>query len=314
MKSMLDRHKAQVLLQAGHTHKEVVEHTRIGLRTTWRIGHEPPVKDLDDRAERKKRRIGRPIKTMAFRKPVEDMLRSAPDLMTLELFRRARELGYAGGKSAFFELVKGLRPSDVPYTMRFEGIPGEFTQHDFGQVDVVFLDGSEKRIHFFASRLKWSRYAEVAIVPDERVETLVRTIAAHFASMGGIPLLAVFDRPRTVALSWDHSGKVTEWNRVFASAMFELGVGVDVDVECGPSVHLSPKHFKYSRAQSRGVTFDARHGKFPTLRQTQRYGIAEERTALRYGSLPGNYKNNHNRALSLDPPAGGGFPPHFPKA
>jgi len=62
------------------------------------------------------------------------------------------------------------------------------------------------------------------------------------------------------------------------------------------------------------VTFGARHEEIQNLRQSQRYGIAEERTAIRYRSLPDNYKNNHNRALSLDPPAGGGFPAHFETA
>lgn len=235
MKPMLIRHKAQVLLQAGHTHKEVAEYTEMGLRTTWRIAREPPVRDLDDRAERKKRKIGRPSKTEAFRKSVEETLRAEPDLMSLELFRRARQQGYSGGKSAFFELVKTVRPKHAQYTMRFEGLPGEFTQHDFGHVDVTFLDGTVRRITFFASRLKWSRWVEVTIVPDEKVETLVRTIAEHFVALGGIPLLAVFDRPKTIALAWDRSGRVTEWNPVFVSAMFELGVSVDVDVElCWP--------------------------------------------------------------------------------
>ena len=235
MKSMLVRHKVQVLLQAGHTQEEVAGYTDMGARTARRIEHEPPVGDLDDQVERKKRRIGRPSKTAAFRKSVEDMLKSEPDLMSLELLRRAREQGYTGEKTAFFELVKTIRPKEARYTMRFEGLPGEFTQHDFGQVEVTFIDGTVKKIIFFASRLKWSRWAEVTIVPDEKVETLVRTLAAHFASMGGIPLLAVFDRPKTVAIEWDKSGKVTEWNQVFASALFELGVSVDVDVElCWP--------------------------------------------------------------------------------
>lgn len=235
MEPLLTRHNVQILRQAGHTQGEVAIYTKVGLRTVQRIDRESPVENLDDMAERKKRRIGRPSKTESFRKFTEDLLKTEPDLMTLELFRRARELGYTGEKSAFFELVKATRPKNVQYTMRFEGLPGEFTQHDFGQVDVVFLDGSEKRIHFFASRLKWSRWAEVSIVPDEKAETLVRSIAAHFASLGGIPLLAVFDRPKTIALAWDHSGKVTQWNQIFASAMFELGVSVDVDVElCWP--------------------------------------------------------------------------------
>jgi hypothetical protein len=151
MKSMLDRYKAQVLFQAGHTQKEVAIYTDMGQRTARRIEHEPPVEDLDDGAERKKRRIGRPSKTEAFRKPVEDMLKSNPDLMSLELLHRAREQGYSGEKSAFFTLVKTIRPKERGYTMRFEGLPGEFTQHDFGEVEVTFLDGTVKKIIHAAS-------------------------------------------------------------------------------------------------------------------------------------------------------------------
>ena len=54
--------------------------------------------------------------------------------------------------------------------VRFEGLPGEFTQHDFGQVDVRYADGATQRIHFFASRLKYSRWVEVTIVPDESTD------------------------------------------------------------------------------------------------------------------------------------------------
>src|SRR5437867_3637604 len=112
--------------------------------------------------------------------------------------------------------------------VRFEGLPGEFTQHDFGQVDVRFLEGTTKRIHFFASRLKYSRWAEVTIVPDEQTETLVRTLVDHFAAIGGIPLLAVFDRPKTVALKWTKDGQVTEWNALFAGVALDLGLGIEV--------------------------------------------------------------------------------------
>jgi len=48
-------------------------------------------------------------------------------------------------------------------------------------------------IHFFASRLKHSRGVRVTLVKDESVETLVRTLAEHLASWGGLPLLCVFD-------------------------------------------------------------------------------------------------------------------------
>jgi hypothetical protein len=71
-----------------------------------------------------------------------------------------------------------------------------FSQHDFGEVDVTFLDGSSRRIHFFASRLKYSRFIRVSVVKDQAVESLVRSVAEHLDSLGGAPLMCVFDRPK----------------------------------------------------------------------------------------------------------------------
>jgi hypothetical protein len=68
----------------------------------------------------------------------------------------------------------------------------------------------------------------VTIVPNQAVEALCRTLVEHFAELGGIPLVAVFDRPKTVALKWKKDGTVTEWNPTFAQVALELGLGVEV--------------------------------------------------------------------------------------
>jgi transposase len=155
-------------------------------------------------------------------------LREQPDLASLEILRRVREAGYPGGKSALYSLVASLRPKPAQPLVRFEGLPGEFSQHDFGQVDVEFVNGTRQRMHFFASRLTYSRVVRISLVNNETVETLVRTLAEHLASWGGRPLLCVFDRPKTVALKWRKNGVVTEWNLVFAYATLEMGVGVEL--------------------------------------------------------------------------------------
>ena len=46
--------------------------------------------------------------------------------------------------------------------------------------------------------------------------------------MGGVPLCAVFDRPKTVALQWKKNGEVTEWNPIFAYAALEIGFTAEV--------------------------------------------------------------------------------------
>ncbi len=110
----------------------------------------------------------------------------------------------------------------------FDGLPSECSQHDFGEVWVTYQDGTEAKVHVFASRLKYSRWVEVSLVPDERVETLVRALVEHLAAFGGIPLVAVFDRPKTIALKWGRDGVVTDWNPTFAGVALDLGIGVEV--------------------------------------------------------------------------------------
>jgi transposase len=232
MFDMMKRHEVQVLRRAGVAQEQVAKLTGVSVRAVRMIEAEEPVVAPDDEVEREKRGIGRPSKAEPFRNLVAKVLAEDPELLTLEVLRRARLDGYKGGKSALYALVASLRPRPIRPLVRFEGLPGEFCQHDFGHVDVRFIDGGRKRIHFFASRLKYSRWVEVTIVPDERVETLVRRLVDHFAALGGVPLLSVFDRPKTVVLHWKKDGTVTEWNSTFAAVMLDLGVGVEV---CWPA-------------------------------------------------------------------------------
>jgi len=138
----------------------------------------------------------------AYRAVLVQALIEDATLRSVELLHRARQAGYTGGKSALYVLVQALRPRRVMPLVRFEGLPGEFSQHDFGEVWVTYQDGTERKVHFFASRLKYSRWVEVSLVADERVETLVRALVEHLTAFGGIPLVTVFDRPKTIALKW----------------------------------------------------------------------------------------------------------------
>jgi transposase len=221
----LKRHTIQVLVAAGHAPVDVARFAGVNERTVRRVAREAPVTQLEDIVPH---RVGRPSTAEPYRQLITDVLGEEPMLLSVEVLRRARLEGYAGGKTALYELIAALRPREVQVEMRFEGLPGEFSQHDFGQIEIRFRDGSTKRVHFFASRLKWSRWIEVTVVPNETAETLIRTLADHFVAFGGVPLCAVFDRPKTVALKWKKNGEITEWNPIFAYAALEIGFTAEV--------------------------------------------------------------------------------------
>ena len=228
MLPLLKRHEIQVMAKTGLPLVRIAELSGVPKRSVQRVLDEPFVEHVDDHAEHKRRGIGRPSVAEPFRERLIAWLQERPDLPSLELLRRAKLDGYQGGKTALYRLAATLRPKTAPPLIRFEGLAGEFSQHDFGEVDVHFLDGRCQRIHFFASRLKFSRWAEVSLVPNQTAESLVRALVEHFARWGGLPMLAVFDRPKTIAIRWTDDGVVTEWNSQFSQVVLELGLGVEL--------------------------------------------------------------------------------------
>jgi transposase len=215
----MKRHEIQVLRRAGVTIRKIAEQAGVSPSTIKRIVREPAVEAVDDGQLASKHGVGRPSKTDEFRDFVDHLLEQEPKLPTIELLHRARLAGYEGGKSAFYELVAELRAKTTSPLVRFEGLPGEFSQHDFGEVEVRYLDGIRERIRFFASRLKYSRWSEIRLVPDERVEALVRSLLGSFEAWGGVPLVAVFDNPKTVVLG--RKEKKIEWNRTFGQVALD---------------------------------------------------------------------------------------------
>ncbi len=224
---MLDRVRIWTLREAGHTLEEIAAAVGVGKRSVQRILKEPPITSPESAPTPRSRRIGRPSRVEALREDVGRILEAEPSLPTVEVLSRMRSLGYTGGKSAVYELVRAVRPAPVAGPeVRFEGVPGEFSQHDFGSVNVSYANGSCEKIHFFASRLKYSRWTHVATVPDEKVEPLIRALLKAFESFGGVPLRAVFDNPRTIVTG--RTQGFIEWNPTFAHVPVDYGFGVEL--------------------------------------------------------------------------------------
>ncbi len=173
-------------------------------------------------------RIGRPSKAEPFLATLQHWLADDPQLQSVELLRRAKVAGYDGAKSALYELVHELRPRRTQQLLPFPPAAGQMTQHDFAPVIVRYNDGSSGRLYFFATRLTWSRWVTASIIGNEQVDTLIDATRRHFQRAGGVPLLAVFDRPRVVARSDCRPGTVAAWNPAVAAMALELGVGLDV--------------------------------------------------------------------------------------
>ena len=225
---MVDRLRVQTLREAGRTLREIADQVGVSKRAVQRIVREPRLTDLAPVPTPRSRGVGRPSVVGAVRAAVGELLAAEPALPTVEGLHRARGFGYQGKKSAMYGLVASLRSAapQVAPMVRFEGVAGEFSQHDFGQVRVTYTDGTIEKLCFFASRLKYSRWSDVRRVPDEKVEALVRALLAAFEAFGGVPLQSVFDNPKTIVLS--QAGGRPEWNPTFAQVAADYSLGVQL--------------------------------------------------------------------------------------
>jgi transposase len=219
MIGVMVRHRVQVLREVGWTYRQIARETGVSVRAVRRICIEQPVEETTESEQAARRRVGRPSIVAPFRDRIEEILAGERELPTLEVLHRLRGAGYEGGKSALYEAVRELRPPKTVPMVRFEGVAGEFSQHDFGEVEVHYLNGTHERIRFFASRLKFSRWVDVQLVQNEKVESLVRSLLLGFESFGGVPLVAVFDNPKTVVINREGSRII--WNETFAQVALD---------------------------------------------------------------------------------------------
>lgn len=228
---MIDRHAVHALLQAGQSTKEIAAQFGVSRRSVQRIAKEPPVDEADDEVARRRRGVGRPALPALVSERLRNLLQQDPQAPPLEYLRQLREQGVRVGESTFYRIFR-IEKANLPAELmvRFEGVAGEFAQFDFGQTDVRLLDGRLERVHFAAYRLKYSRWVWVVIVPDERIESLVRALLLCFEHAGGVPLRVVFDNPKTVVLGRD-AHKRPIWNATLAQVAIDYGFTIEL---CAP--------------------------------------------------------------------------------
>lgn len=231
MLRMIDRHAVKQMLTAGVRIGEVARHFEVSRRTIERIRKEPAIETAEDGEARRERRMGRPGVPEAVKSRIRALVEADPVGPALEVLRRLREEGMELGESTFYRLYRierGKLPKEL--MVRFEGVAGEFAQFDFGQVDARLVGGGTRRVHFAVYRLKYSRWIWVTLVPNERVESLVRALLEAFEASGGVPLRVVFDQPKTVVVGREADGRPI-WNPTLAQTAIDYGFTIEL---CAP--------------------------------------------------------------------------------
>jgi transposase len=145
----------------------------------------------------------------------------------LEVARSDPHHPYTGSEAAFYDYVRPIKRArrggigTVP--IRFEGLPGELLQIDWGEVRNFPFTRPEllgKTRYFFAARLKYSRYMWVCFTSDMTSETLLRCLIACFVELGGVPWVVTTDNMKTITLGRDEANQPI-WHPAFQKGAVE---------------------------------------------------------------------------------------------
>ena len=128
----------------------------------------------------------------------------------IELARADSTQPFTGSDVAFYSYVRPLRQArqrlPAPAVVRFEGLPGELLQIDWGeqrQMKFTKAGLAGQTRYFFAARLKYSRWMWARFTSDMQSETLLRCLIACLCELGGVPWVVTSANPRTITMGRD---------------------------------------------------------------------------------------------------------------
>jgi transposase len=180
----------------------------------------------------RKRGPGRPSELApTLRQQIDALLAEAPRMKGAEVLRRLRsEHGYQAGKNPVYRYLEIARPPTPPPAplVRFEGVAGEFAQHDFGTLTVSYTDALTEKLTFYAGRLKYSRALYVCLVEGESAEAFLRGMEGFAQTLGGLPLINVIDNTKAAVIKRRKDPltglEQIQYNEHFAAFLKEVGV------------------------------------------------------------------------------------------
>ena len=222
MLRQMERSTVHVMAKRGKSIRQIAGELGRSPTTIARVLHEPV-----DKPPTSRQRVSQ---ADPYRPQIEAGIEvGLSTVRMLEIARADPDHPYSGGHTIFGDLVRRIRREraleqaviDVP--IRFEGLPAEYLQVDWGEIRrFPFSQQPQRTRYFLACRLKYSRGSWVCFTRDMRQETLFRGLVDRFRTLGWVPWVLVFDNMKTVTTGRDGTNQPL-WSPALRQFAAEFG-------------------------------------------------------------------------------------------
>jgi transposase len=216
----MERSTIHLLAKRGQSQRAIARELGISRITVARVLEEP----IDRHPASRHRTSAVDL----YRTQIEGWLQDGISIVRMfELARADEAQPFLGGRSTFSDRVRQIRAelakaqADVP--LRFEGLPGEYLQVDWGEIRrFPFTQQAPSTRYVLCCRLKYSRWSWMTWTSDMRQETLLRGLIDCFLALRFVPWVLVFDNMKTVTSGRDAAHDPV-WHPLFQQVATEFG-------------------------------------------------------------------------------------------
>ncbi|KKC45812.1 integrase [Paenibacillus sp. D9] len=215
----------------GKKIREIVRetgHARNTVRKYVRDGQIPESKEREKRGS----------KLDPFKETIDRWMKEDGLFNCQAMLMRLKEKGYTGGATIIKDYVQQKRPPwQSKATVRYETLPGDQAQVDWGFCETVDANGRAHKLPVFVMVLGYSRATYVEYTRRCDIHSFLRCFVHAIEHFGGVPKIMLTDHMKTVVTGMNDD-RTPQWNRMFED--FALSVG------------LTPKLCKVRRPETKG--------------------------------------------------------------
>ena len=137
------------------------------------------------------------------------------DLPATTLLRELRPMGYEGGLTILRDFIRPLKAEHVrSVTERFETLPGQQAQIDWGECGHVSVDGERRKLYAFVLVMGYSRMMYARFTTSTKLPALFDCLGLGLRRLG-VPAEVLVDNMKQAVESHDLSTGTVRWNRQF---------------------------------------------------------------------------------------------------
>jgi len=149
---------------------------------------------------RSRPRVQRPSKLDAHKNLVV-RLATEQGLSAVQILRRLREQGYAGGYTILKDYLSVVRPPRHPAFLTLAYAPGECAQVDWGHAGKLHIGGAMRRLSFLVVVLCYSRQLYVEFTLGQAMEHFLGALQRALEYFNAVPRSVLIDNMKTAVLN-----------------------------------------------------------------------------------------------------------------